>query len=119
MSESIGNGIDLSEFNGIIKQGSTYTVYGSTNLTTNLEIQSGETMQIDAGKTLTIPEGVTLTNNSTLTNNGTIICYGTITGTVGGDVRYPSSVTVSLTQGGAECDIRFLWLRHHHHGYHD
>ena len=100
MSESIGNGIDLSEFNGIIKQGSTYTVYGSTNLTTNLEIQSGETMQIDAGKTLTIPEGVTLTNNSTLTNNGTIICYGTITGTVGGDVRYPSSVTVSLTQGG-------------------
>ena len=100
MAESIGNGIDLSEFNGIIKQGSTYTVYGSTNLTTNLEIQSGETMQIDAGKTLTIPEGVTLTNNSTLTNNGTIICYGTITGTVGGDVRYPSSVTVSLTQGG-------------------
>ena len=39
MAESIGNGIDLSGFNGIIKQGSTYTVYGSANLATNLEIR--------------------------------------------------------------------------------
>ena len=59
MAESIGNGIDLSGFNGIIKQGGTYTVYGSANLATNLEIRSGETMQIDAGKTLTISEGIT------------------------------------------------------------
>ena len=82
MAESIGNGIDLSGFNGIIKQGSTYTVYGSANLATNLEIQSGETMQIDAGKTLTISEGITLTNEGAIIveNGGALINKGTIDG---------------------------------------
>ena len=82
MAESIGNGIDLSGFNGIIKQGSTYTVYGSANLATNLEIQSGETMQIDAGKTLTISEGITLTNEGAIIveNGGALVNKGTIDG---------------------------------------
>ena len=82
MAESIGNGIDLSGFNGIIKQGSTYTVYGSANLATNLEIRSGETMQIDAGKTLTISEGITLTNEGTIIveNGGALVNKGTIDG---------------------------------------
>ena len=82
MAESIGNGIDLSGLNGIIKQGSTYTVYGSANLATNLEIQSGETMQIDAGKTLTISEGITLTNEGAIIveNGGALVNKGTIDG---------------------------------------
>ena len=82
MAESIGNGIDLSGFNGIIKQGSTYTVYGSANLATNLEIRSGETMQIDAGKTLTISEGITLTNEGAIIveNGGALVNKGTIDG---------------------------------------
>ena len=70
--------------------GRTYTVYGSANLVTDLEIKTGETLQIDAGKTLTISENVTLTNN------GTIICNGTING----DVRYPSGVTVAISGEG-------------------
>ena len=106
VAQAVSDAADLSGFNGIIKQGSTYTVYGSANLETALEIKKGETLKIENKKTLTISENVTLTNNGTitvsgtLTNNGTIVDNGTINGTVGGDVRYPSSVTVSLTQGG-------------------
>ena len=106
VAQAVSDQANLSGFNGIIKQGSTYTVYGSANLETALEIKKGETLKIGNGKTLTISENVILTNNGTitvsgtLTNNGTIVDNGTINGTVSGDVRYPSSVTVSLTQGG-------------------
>ena len=106
MAQAVSDQANLSGFNGIIKQGNTYTVYGSANLETALEIKKGETLKIENKKTLTISENVTLTNNGTitvngtLTNNGTIVDNGTINGTVSGDVRYPSRVTVSLTQGG-------------------
>ena len=106
VAQAVSDQANLSGFNGIIKQGSTYTVYGSANLETALEIKKGETLKIENKKTLTISENVTLTNNGTitvsgtLTNNGTIVDNGTINGTVSGDVRYPSRVTVSLTQGG-------------------
>ena len=90
VAQAVSDAANLSGFNGIIKQGSTYTVYGSANLVTDLEIKTGETLQIDAGKTLTISENVTLTNN------GTIICNGTING----DVRYPSGVTVAISGEG-------------------
>ena len=106
VAQAVSDQANLSGFNGIIKQGNTYTVYGSANLETALEIKKGETLKIENEKTLTISENVTLTNNGTitvsgtLTNNGTIVDNGTINGTVSGDVRYPSRVTVSLTQGG-------------------
>ena len=106
VAQAVSDQANLSGFNGIIKQGNTYTVYGSANLETALEIKKGETLKIENKKTLTISENVTLTNNGTitvngtLTNNGTIVDNGTINGTVSGDVRYPSRVTVSLTQGG-------------------
>ena len=70
-------------------------IYGSDSfeIVNDLEIPEGYTLTIENGETLTIPTGVTLNNN------GTIICNGTINGTVGGDVRYPSAVTVSVNQG--------------------
>ena len=47
------------------------------------------------------PAGATLdVDNVFVTSNGTVICNGTINGTVDGDVRYPSAVTVSVNQGG-------------------
>ena len=94
--------------NTVIIDGHTQkgTVYGSASLEENAEIPEGYTLTVPSGATLTIPKDVTLTNNGTitvsgtLTNNGTIVDNGTINGTVSGDVRYPSRVTVSLTQGG-------------------
>ena len=105
VAQAVSGDADLSRFNGIIKQGSTYTVYGSANLETALEIKKGETLKIENKKTLTISENVTLTNNGTitvsgtLTNNGTIVDNGTINGTVSGDVRYPSKVAVTFSGG--------------------
>ena len=82
------------------------TVYGSASLEENAEIPADYTLTVPSGATLTIAKGVTLTNNGTinvsgtLTNNGTIVDNGTISGSISGDVRYPSGVTVSLTQDG-------------------
>ena len=105
VAQAVSDQANLSGFNGIIKQGNTYTVYGSANLETALEIKTGETLKIENGKTLTISENVPLTNNGTitvsgtLTNNGTIVDNGTINGTVSGDVRYPSKVAVTFSGG--------------------
>ena len=105
VAQAVSDQANLSGFNGIIKQGNTYTVYGSANLETALEIKTGETLKIENGKTLTISENVPLTNNGTitvrgtLTNNGTIVDNGTINGTVSGDVHYPSKVAVTFSGG--------------------
>lgn len=104
----IGDTDNTADWSGVIFQGTTGQVYGSNvTPTEDFEIPERYTLTIPNGTTLTIPEGVTLTNNGTinvdggtLTNDGTIANNGTINGTVSGDVRYPSSVTVSLTQGG-------------------
>ena len=99
--------------NTVIIDGHTQkgTVYGSASLEENAEIPEGYTLTVPSGATLTIPKGVTLTNNGTinvsgtLTNNGTIVDNGSISGNVSGDVRYPSNVTVSLTQGGQSVEF--------------
>ena len=96
--------------NTVIIDGHTQkgTVYGSASLEENAEIPEGYTLTVPSGATLTIPKGVTLTNNGTinvsgtLTNNGTIICNGNISGTIGGDVRYPSGVTVTFGGEGVD-----------------
>ena len=85
---------DTNRWDGVIFQGTTGQVYGTT-------VTPTEDFTIPEGYTLTIPAGATLNVNSvSITNNGTIICNGNISGTIGGDVRYPSGVTVSLTQDG-------------------
>ena len=102
----IGDIDNTADWSGVIFQGTTGQVYGSNvTPTEDFEIPERYTLTIPNGTTLTIPEGVTLTNNGTinvdggtLTNDGTIANNGTINGTVSGDVRYPSKVTVSLTQ---------------------
>ena len=82
------------DWSGVIFQGSTGQVYGTS-------VTPTEDFTIPTGYTLTIPAGATLdVSNVSVTNNGTIICNGTINGTVDGDVRYPSAVTVSVNQGG-------------------
>lgn len=82
------------DWSGVIFQGSTGQVYGTSATPT-------EDFTIPTGYTLTIPAGATLdVDNVFVTSNGTVICNGTINGTVDGDVRYPSAVTVSVNQGG-------------------
>ena len=87
---------DTNGWDGVIFQGSTGQVYGTT-------VTPTEDFTIPTGYTLTIPAGATLNVNSvSVTNSGTIICNGTINGTIGGDVRYPSGVTVTFGGEGVD-----------------
>lgn len=65
---------------GIVFDGSTGTVYGNVAL--------DESLTINQGETLTVPDGSSLNCNGNLTNNGTIIVEkgGNLTGDPGGTV---------------------------------
>lgn len=79
---------------GIVFDGSTGTVYGNVTL--------DESLTINQGETLTVPDGSSLNCNGNLTNNGTIINHGTLTGDVGGSgtvITAPKITTDSLSDG--------------------
>ena len=81
---------------GIVFDGSAGTVYGDVTL--------DESLTINQGETLTIPEGSSLNCNDKLTNNGTILASGgTVTGSLSGGTplttpsisQQPQSTTVT------------------------
>ena len=61
---------------GIVFNGKSGTVYGDVTL--------DESLTINQGETLTVPDGSSLNCNDNLTNNGRIINYGAINGTATG-----------------------------------
>lgn len=79
---------------GIIWDGKSGTVYGNVTL--------DESLTINQGETLTVPDGSSLNCNGNLTNNGTIINKGTLTGEVGGNgtvITAPTITTTDLPNG--------------------
>lgn len=73
---------------GIVFDGNSGTVYGDVTL--------DDPLTVDAGETLTIPQGSTLDTNGNLTNNGTINVEdgGKLEGTpTGGTVVYAPTIT--------------------------
>ncbi len=72
---------------GIVWNGSEGSVYGDVTL--------DESLTINQGETLTIPNGSSLNGNGKLTNNGTIIVEkgGNLTGNPGGKVVYAPAIT--------------------------
>ena len=90
--------------NGILFQDDEGTVHGNVTLTENFTIPQDTILNIPAGSSLTINEGVTLTNNGTLANSGTIANNGAITsnGTVTGEGIYdgdkiPRTISIAGT----------------------
>lgn len=84
------------ESGGIVFNGKSGTVYGNVTL--------DESLIINEGETLTIPEGSTLNTNGTLTNEGTINVEsgGKLEGTSGGSgtiTMAPTITTTSLSNG--------------------
>ena len=67
---------DTTNFNGIIRSGTAYQVYGNAVLAEDLTIQQGETLTIPGSASLTVPSSVTLTNKGTITGSGTIYLLG-------------------------------------------
>ncbi len=59
-------------WSGVIFEGNDGKVYGSPTLKTDATIPSNKKLEIPAGKSLTIDNGVTLTNDGEITNNGTL-----------------------------------------------
>ena len=68
---------DTSSWSGVIFQGTTGNVYGtSVTPTEDFTIPANYTLTIDQGQTLIIPEGVTIINNGTINGSGTIQLKG-------------------------------------------
>lgn len=75
-----------SDWSGIIFQGSNGQVYGEVTLTEDMTLESGQTLEIPEGSSLTVPDSMNLNAASgTLTNDGTLTILGTVTGTITGD----------------------------------
>ena len=72
---------------GIVFNGKSGTVYGNVTL--------DESLTINQGETLTVPDGSSLNCNGNLTNNGTIINKGTLTGEVGGNGTVITAPTIT------------------------
>lgn len=88
IASSISDHSNIANWKGLIFEGLTNSVgsfngkyngkmYGTTfNLSRDLAVESGNTLEIGAGKSLVIPEGKTLTNNGNIVNNGNLIVDG-------------------------------------------
>lgn len=86
---------------GIIWDGKNGTVYGNVTL--------DESLTINQGETLTVPDGSSLNCNGNLTNNGTIINKGTLTGEVGGNgtvITAPTITTTTLPNGTVDTEYK-------------
>ena len=96
----IGDQSHKENWSGVIFQGTTGQVYGSSiTPTEDFTIPAGSTLTIGEGQTLTIPADITLTNNGTITVNdgGALVNQGTINGS--GEIRLSGGSTVQTGDG--------------------
>lgn len=102
VTNSIKDHSHQADWNGIIYEGNSGTVYGNVTQAGDLTVPSGKPLTIPTGASLTVPAGTSLTipegteltvgAGTTLTNNGTIYVDGTLSGTVGGNIYYHLTV---------------------------
>lgn len=87
---------------GIVFNGKSGTVYGNVTLQDSLTINEGET--------LTIPQGSSLNTNGNLINNGTIVSAPTITAQpISQTVEEGNPATFTITASGS--DLQYLWQK--------
>ncbi|QUN12726.1 LPXTG cell wall anchor domain-containing protein [Clostridium sp. C1] len=90
------------ESGGIVFNGKSGTVYGNVTLQDSLTINEGET--------LTIPQGSSLDTNGNLINNGTIVSAPTITAQpISQTVEEGNPATFTITASGS--DLQYLWQK--------
>ncbi len=105
MTNTTGTGTDkgVDYTKGVVFTGNTGTVYGNVTLPDDVTIPEGYTLTIPSGASLTVPGSTTLTNygtinvQGTLTNNGTTENYGTINGTVNGNIPLTQATDFVVT----------------------
>lgn len=87
---------------GIVFNGKSGTVYGNVTLQDSLTINEGET--------LTIPQGSSLNTNGNLINNGTIVSAPTITAQpISQTVEEGNPATFTITASGS--DLQYQWQK--------
>ena len=87
---------------GIVFNGKSGTVYGNVTLQDSLTINEGET--------LTIPQGSSLNTNGNLINKGTIVSAPTITAQpISQTVEEGNPATFTITASGS--DLQYLWQK--------
>ena len=99
----IGDTSNQSNWSGLVIGGNS-GIYGGDSFTLDedLEIPSGNTLNIEGGKTLIVNNGVTLTNNGSITGSGTLDGKGdlegsgTVADTIDNKLRKDSVVAVSI-----------------------
>lgn len=90
------------ESGGIVFNGKSGTVYGNVTLQDSLTINEGET--------LTIPQGSSLNTNGNLINKGTIVSAPTITAQpISQTVEEGNPATFTITASGS--DLQYLWQK--------
>ena len=90
------------ESGGIVFNGKSGTVYGNVTLQDSLTINEGET--------LTIPQGSSVNTNGNLINNGTIVSAPTITAQpISQTVEEGNPATFTITASGS--DLQYLWQK--------
>ncbi|MBM6678264.1 LPXTG cell wall anchor domain-containing protein [Faecalicoccus pleomorphus] len=90
------------ESGGIVFNGKSGTVYGNVTLQDSLTINEGET--------LTIPQGSSLNTNGNLINNGTIVSAPTITAQpISQTVEEGNPATFTITASGS--NLQYLWQK--------
>ena len=77
-TNSIADKTKEANWKGTIFNGNNGKVYGKQELTEDLEIEAGKTLTVPEDGELTVPSGKTLTNNGNLQNKGKITNNGKI-----------------------------------------
>ena len=77
-TNSIADKTKEANWKGTIFDGNNGKVYGKQELTEDLEIEAGKTLTVPEDGSLTVPSGKTLTNNGNLENKGKITNNGKI-----------------------------------------
>ena len=80
-TNSIADRTKESSWNGVVFEKDKGKVHGKAELTEDLTVENGQTLDIPDGSELTIPLGKNLNINGTLKNNGTINNNGNINNT--------------------------------------
>lgn len=76
------SGVDdvINAENSVVFKGNEGTASGNVVITEDREIEAGKTLTVPEGASVVIEKGVVLTNNGTIVNNGTITNHGKIKG---------------------------------------
>ena len=99
-TNSIADKTKEANWKGTIFNGNNGKVYGKQELTEDLEIEAGKTLTVPEDGELTVPSGKTLTNNGNLENKGKITNNGKINNN--GKIKNAGTMSGNSVEGSGQ-----------------